>query len=328
VKARLICYSVRRLNPFQGTLQVAELGEARALSLDGVRWEIQIRCAQPEHTWRSANQGEAVMRYLRFGAWSKETGVRRVPLSPILDLDLMLEASAAVTGQLAQGLDPLPFASADLHELWLLDGDGLPFALLVSSVQAPSPSRAWREPWSAGARSDHSFQSRRLLARGLPARLGDDPRHHASLLERLVRDAAGRPARLAWFRRDRDGGGDEVAEPTGKTEAGLRRLGADHFPHLLFREDWPDSAESDLVGDYLYWCSPYLLKLPGLDDARRDRLEHAAKAHALKVESLHRLYPKILNPGLLKLIRVEARMRLSGMTASSGAMGSAASSPA
>jgi len=325
VNAGFSCYSVRRLNPFQGTLQVAELGAARALSLDGVRWEIQILCPQPEHTWRSANQGEPVMRYLRFGAWSKETGVRRVPLSPILDLDLMLEASAAVTGQLAQRLDRLPFAPADLHELWLLDGDRVPFAMLASSVLAPSASRARHEPWSAGARSDHSFQSRRLLTRGIPIRQGDDPRHHASCLERLVRDTAGRPARLAWFRRDRDGGGDEVAEAIGTAEAGSRRLGAVHFPPLLLREGWPDLAESDLVGDYLSWCSPYLLMLPGLDDARRDRLEHAAKAHALKVESLHRLYPKILNPALLRSIRVEARMRLSGTTASSGAMGSVAS---
>jgi len=41
-----LCYGVRRLNPFQGILQVVELGDARALSLDGVRWEIQVRCAQ------------------------------------------------------------------------------------------------------------------------------------------------------------------------------------------------------------------------------------------------------------------------------------------
>ena len=94
------CYAVRQLNPFQGMVQVAELEDARALSLDGVHWEIQVQCEQPEHTWRSSNQGDPEMRYLRFGTWSHATGLRRVPLSPILDLDLLLGASAALTEQL------------------------------------------------------------------------------------------------------------------------------------------------------------------------------------------------------------------------------------
>ena len=60
-----VCYGVRRLNPFLGMLQVVELANARALSPDGLRWEIQVLCAQPEHTWRSANRGAPVMRYHR-----------------------------------------------------------------------------------------------------------------------------------------------------------------------------------------------------------------------------------------------------------------------
>ena len=63
-----VCYGVRRLNQFQGILQVVELGDARALSLDGVRWEIQVRCAQPELPWGIPSRGEPMMRYLRFGA--------------------------------------------------------------------------------------------------------------------------------------------------------------------------------------------------------------------------------------------------------------------
>jgi hypothetical protein len=44
---------------------------------------------------------------------------------------------------------------------------------------------------------------------------------------------------------------------------------------------------------------------------QRDRLEHAARARALEVDALHRLYPKVLDPGLLDAIRVEARIRRS-----------------
>jgi hypothetical protein len=70
-------------------------------------------------------------------------------------------------------------------------------------------------------------------------------------------------------------------------------------------------ADCDLVGDYLDWSAPFLLMLPGIDDCTRDRLEHAARARALEVDALHRLYPKVLDIGLLKSVRVEARLRQS-----------------
>ncbi len=60
-----VCFGVRRLNPFQGMLQVVERGGARALSLDGESWEVQVLCAKPEHSWRSGNRGEPVMRFFR-----------------------------------------------------------------------------------------------------------------------------------------------------------------------------------------------------------------------------------------------------------------------
>ncbi|MEA3277909.1 MAG: hypothetical protein U9Q81_22015 [Pseudomonadota bacterium] len=306
---RPVCYGARRLNPFRGMLQVVELGDARALSLDGVRWEIQVLCAQPEHTWRSENRREPVMRFFRFGTWSREAGLRRVPVSPILDLDLLLSASSALTGVLPECLDGLPFPPADPHELWLLDAAGLPFSLIASTTRPPFGARIRPAPWAATARSDHSFQSPGLLERGIPARKGDDPRHHASRLERLVRDTAGHPTRLGWFERGADGG-DSAAESEGKGGEGVpTTLAAEDFPSLLLREDWPEPPDRELVRDYLDWCAPYLLTLPGLSDAQRDRFEHAAKGRALEADALYRLYPKILNPGLLKAIRVEARVR-------------------
>jgi hypothetical protein len=77
------------------------------------------------------------------------------------------------------------------------------------------------------------------------------------------------------------------------------------------REEWPEPSDRDLVRDYLNWCAPFLLTLPDLDDAHRDRLERAATARAMELDSLYRLYPKILNPGLVKSLRVEARIRRS-----------------
>jgi hypothetical protein len=226
-----------------------------------------------------------------------------------MDLDQMIGSSSRLTGILPDCLDRLPFEPADRHELWLLDEEGLPFALLASATRAPFGTRVRPEPWAAAARSDQGFRSDRLLNRGIPLRDGHDPRHHASLLERLVRDTAGRPPRMAWFLRDAAGGGtarDDGGEPA-------RPLGADAFPPLLLREHWPDEAAGDLVRDYLDWCAPFLLTLPTLNDAQRERFEQAARNRALEVDHLHRLYPKVLNPGLVKAIRVEARMRRTAM---------------
>jgi hypothetical protein len=103
-----------------------------------------------------------------------------------------------------------------------------------------------------------------------------------------------------------------VVEPAGaKGEGAPRRLDAESFPLLLLREAWPKPADRHLVRDYLDWCAPFLLILPGIDDRMRDRLEHAARARALEVDAFYRLYPKVLNTDLLKSIRVEARLRQS-----------------
>ena len=307
-----LLYGIRRLNPFQGMVQIAELGDARALSLDGVRWEIQVRCAQPEHTWRSANRGKPVLRFLRFGSWSREFGLRQVPVSPILDLDLLFGASEAMVQVLPDFLDALPFAPADRYERWLLDPRGVPLALLASEVRASAAKTRRAETWVATARSDHSFRSSHLARRGVPVRHGPDPRYHASLLERLVRDSAPRPARSSWFVRGvGDGQGSIIESQPAKNDEDSWPLVAEALPSLPLREDWPDPSDRDLVWDYLDWCAPYLLTLFGLSETQRDRFEHAAKARALEVEALHRLYPMILNPGLFKSVRVEARMRRS-----------------
>ncbi|MCP3870417.1 MAG: hypothetical protein GY703_20460 [Gammaproteobacteria bacterium] len=62
-------YSVRRLNPFHGVIQVAGNEEARALALspDGLNWEVQIRARQPD-MWGAEPKGEPTYQFLRFRA--------------------------------------------------------------------------------------------------------------------------------------------------------------------------------------------------------------------------------------------------------------------
>jgi hypothetical protein len=248
------------------------------------------------------------MRFFRFGMWTPNRGLKRVPVSPVFDLGAMLQAASELEHALPTHLRFLPFPLADDHELWLLDAGDEPVALVASAIDPQATAHHRPEAWAATAHSEHNFRSPSLMARGIPLRDGHNLRTHASRLEKLVRDAAGRPPRHAWLPRR----GEGLSPPIGgHTGAGARDPAAvaSTLPGLPLRERWPTAEASELAGDYLDWCAPFLLTLPGLSDNQRDRFEHAAKARALAVEDQHRLYPKVLNPDLLRAIRVEARMR-------------------
>jgi hypothetical protein len=301
VNAQPHCYGIRRLNPLRGVLQVVELPGARALSADGRHWEIQILAARPEHDWRSPNQGEPVMQYFRFGVWTRDGGLGRVPVSPILDLDTMLAGAERITGILPGCLQQIPFPPGDPCELWLLDPQGRAVALAATAATPEAVSDSRAEPWSACALSEHGFTSPSLLQAGLPARDDLNPRLHAAELEKRVRKRLQRPPIQAWYLR-RDGHAPVALAPE-------QALPGNGFPELPLSTDWDDPADAALVWDYLDWCAPALLTLPGLERTTRRRLEGAARARALAVEALYRLYPQIEEQGLIDAARVEARLR-------------------
>ena len=264
--------------------------------------------AQPEHDWRSPNRFEPVLRFFRFGVWEPEAGLRRIPVSPILDLDALLAGSNALVETLSGCLEQFPFLLGDRYELWLLDARERPLALVASANDAVRLPAVRPDPWAATVLSDHSFRSATLSALGVPERLGDNPREHASRLEKLVRDGAGRPPRQRWYQRSEDGSGVAVNPESAEPSPGTHLPGA-AFPPLLLHQDWADEADTALVQDYLAWCAPRLLTLPDLDDTTRGWLEREARSQALLVEFHYRLYPKVVQRDLIDTARVEARLR-------------------
>jgi len=111
-------YGIRRLNPYQGVIQVIDLGGVRIYSSDGRRWQVR-RVEVP-------------------------AGVRAAGEIPAA------EARAALEGR-----PPVPWPLADRHELWLLDRrDGRPLALLASCRwrwEAAMPEDPTWRPFAAGA---------------------------------------------------------------------------------------------------------------------------------------------------------------------------------
>jgi hypothetical protein len=312
VTGSLETFALRRLNPFRGVVQVATSAAARALSHDGNCWEIQVRATRPEH-WLNSKAGRTMPApFLRFGVWTVEHGLQRGPTS-VASGDPSLRAAALDLLQaLTETRANLPFPLADRCELWLLDGDDRPFALLAAAKDTHEVDRRRPDSWAATALTEHRFRSQTLSALGVPMQDGHDPRVHAARLERLVRETAGRPPSYAWLLHQ--GAGDvRTLRLRANHPSAAHDYRAEDLPALPLAERWADRQAAGLAWDYLSWCAPYLLTLPDIGDAQRTRLEHAARARPLEVESQYRLYPKVVDRDLLNAIRVEARMRLAAL---------------
>ena len=278
-------YSMRRLSPYQGTIQVVELPGFRAMSADGSSWNLRIenRGMRPAHAlWR---EGEA---------YNVEISERTAPFLTAL-----------------RDHPPLPFALADTLELWLLDAhDLLPLALLASTLAHMAPPNRVDTGWRAAFPGDDAF-----VAPSLQASAAHPPEHpfipHREILQRCVRKAAGAHPRAQWFRRDAAGAGRGGGGTGIEPALAARGLAAAQFPDLLLRERWDSEIEAALVRDYHDWLAPALLTHSSLPRATRDRLERAACARAEQLFQLRRLLPEIVNRDLIDVALVEAVLRRS-----------------
>jgi hypothetical protein len=296
-------FSMRRLNPFNGTLQVFTHGSARALSGNGQVWEIQVLSDTPQGLWANTPFGQ--QRYYSFGLWTAAHGLKQVPVNPLFNIRQMIAASERLIEALGPALERLPFPPADALECWLLDATtAQPVALLASRRESDEWATQERIKWIAAERGDFAFVSPSLLERGLPISDGHNPRVHASALEALVRGRGGQHPRQAWYRRQADGG-------VIRCDDRERALDSADFPALPLSLEWAHAEELALIEDYIAWKAPQLLMLPDLTPATRDRLERLAVAQAETVDRLWRLYPQIHNQDLLNSARVEARIRSS-----------------
>lgn len=313
VPAEVRCYGLRRVNPFLGVVAVVQTAAARALSVDGVNWSLQVLAHPPRGLW-AAGDDAPEQRYFRFGGWSPGEGMTRVPLTPILDVGRMISAVRELVAAIEENLSALPFPLAPELELWLLDQEGQPLALLATCVDETALEEIGQPDWIAGGRGERPFVSSALTALGIAERDARGSAQHAEFLERRVYRAAGPRPRARWFRREPGAGRRVGVDASGGQSDGP--LPAAVFPRLHLRAEWPGEQgegvpTNALVADYLGWLSPYLLTLPYLPDDLRARLEREARRHALAVDLVWRLYPKVLDPALVRRSRVEAKLRRS-----------------
>jgi hypothetical protein len=269
-------YALRRVNPFRGVVRVVDIGEARALSVDALNWELQVRVERPVG-WGSLNLGRTEILYSRYGVWSAAEGLASYPVHPTLERRRVLRMAEQLVEALVAGSDDFPLT--DRFEHWLLDGaTDQPLALLATATEPPAKHVALH--WRAAPNDEPLF--------------GREP---CAAIERLV---SRRGATSAWFERQGDGGGCRVGT------AGA----ASDFPELLLSEQWP-VADAQAVAGYIDWLAPRLLMLP-LSALNRQRLEQAASRQPDDVAHFFRLYPTVIDVHLMNSLRIQARLVQAG----------------
>lgn len=293
---RIECYAQRLLNPFRGAMHVVRYASAEAVTTDGVEWDIYVANDALLDDLGHAGK-RAQISDIRYGRWSAEKGLKRGPLYPSDDFRRLEEMGAVVYEHLLRVHRELPFRFRDAFELWLLDRDDRPLAL-IHSVRNDSETDT-RPPldWRAGIAAREHFRSHAVAGLDEPA---------GAYLTRYVNELAAGPAQ--WFRRSDDGSGLGLHTLKGGEHLRGRVLEADAFPPLFIATHGMDAAHARLVQDYHAWQAPWMLLLDRLDVPTRAALEAAACRQADALEKHCRLYPAVLDRTALQAARVQAAL--------------------
>ena len=272
-------YSLRRVNPYLGMIQVIDTGAVRAYSSSGERW-------QPRRVFDAGQFATA-------SEASHHCGFELLPK------DALLEA--------IHNRPALPFPQRDRYELWLLQrGSGLPLALLRTCFweheRETVTDPTWRPFMPGNAHFQVSFLPR---SRGAPA----DARHCQAELEQLVNFAARPQPSTQWFLRREDGSG--LGLEGLRLDQGLmgRQLDAACFPTLLVDENvWAEAWQRELVAAFHASLAAQLLVHQGLDSDTRARLEAAAQRAPQRLLDTYRMIPELLDSEGMTVAMVTARL--------------------
>jgi len=283
------CYSTRQLSPFVGNIQIVEADYCRALSSDGVHWQIQASCETHQQVWNISTEDYIPRRHVLYGSWSHTQGLSSLPLDPMLDVPSLEHVESTLITTLQNSTDQLPFQPADFFECWLMNkSDCMPLALLSSVTDENMIPHIQNKIWQAIPQQD----SLATLPESLTA---DD----ITALENHINQQGNE---LTWFHRQSDGSGISISDKT-------RHLSACHFPELLYNPSLLDNSLQQIANDFINWQAPRLLSLNGLSEPTRQQLEQATQLYALETRKRLSIYPRPLDQRILNKILVELKIR-------------------
>lgn len=299
---KTFCYSERILNPFRGVMNVISTGKADAVTIDGVNWDLYIHDNFGSHLDDPEEFANIELPDIRYGDWCKKNGLRRAPVLPSYHYDEIQQAGEALMEAVIESAQKIPFSFNDNHELWLLDEENLQPLALIDSVccenELYTPTTLL---WKAGNRCRRYFNSNVIP--------DVEQETHADILNQLVNARAGNNPGAQWFLRKEDayGLGMDVINIDNKYIG--RSMSPRMFPRMFIEQQWDNDSECALFNEFINWLSPWLLLMDFLSDSQRKVFEKSARQHALLVDEMHLLYPKVIDEKNIKAARVEAALR-------------------
>ncbi|MFV2003817.1 MAG: hypothetical protein ACC650_01375 [Gammaproteobacteria bacterium] len=292
-------------------MNIISIGSADAVTIDGINWTLYIHDNFDCPTDDPEEFFEIDMPDIRLGDWSMESGLHCSPLIASYHYNEIQAIGNVLLDAVQKHADQCPFPFEDKYELWLLDSNNHePLALLDSACSETDIFQPDNLTWEAGLRCKQE-----LIEKNSPAEEHDISA--GERLNQLINQRAGKQPSAQWFYRDRFEYGKGLNGVNLKQKHIGRELSARLFPKMLIQQVWQDETKESLVDTFIQWLSPYLLVLDFLRDTQREMLELTAKNHALLVDKMHLLYPKIINQQAINAARVEAMMRRSNQTKNS-----------
>ena len=300
----ILCYSQRLLNPFRGSICCIQYQSAEAVTADGIKWDIYVSndsllADQPGNRRTQVSD-------IRYGSWSAQTGLKRGPLYPSDEFRAMEDMGAVVYGHLLKVHDTLPFPFLDNYELWLLDQQARPLALLDSALTADAIDSGQASAWTPGLNCRKTFSS------DTAGELGVDPETAGASSDYLagyINARAGKPPAMQVFRRNQHGGGTGLHGINLDSAYDNRVLPLEEFPQTLLDTRHHDAIHRRLISDFIAWQAPWLLLLPALQGETRHCYERLAQSQPMKLVQHYRLYPEIIDTAIIDAARVEVRLR-------------------
>ena len=290
------CYAQRLLNPFRGVVHTIRYESAEAVTADGLEWDIYVaNDALLEGLGRAGRRAQ--ISDIRYGHWSVEKGLKRGPLFPSNDFKRLENMGAVVYEHLLKIHRDVPFTFRDQFELWLLDRNDQPLALLHSVRTDLETDTKPPLDWRAGMAAQERFHSNAVAHMNEPAGV---------YLSQYVNSLSNGIAQ--WFRRSDDGAGLGLHTQGKDSQLRGRVLEAEAFPPLFIATHAMNAAHVQLVNDYHAWQAPWMLLLPNLETKMRSQLEEQARQQAELVERHFRLYPAVIDRPGLQAARVEAAL--------------------
>jgi hypothetical protein len=300
IELNIKCYSQRLLNPFRGSLNTIEYNSAEAVTMDGIYWDIYVRNSalvkdleQSQHNHHRIQTSE-----IRYGRWSKKTGLQRGPTIDSDDFNEMAATGNIVYQYLTQHCDEIPFPFKDNYELWLLDSDNNPLTLLNSTVYQEDIDIEQNINWTAGIACKESFLSE--YTNNTSSNAGE-------CLNQLINSYSNKSAQ--WILRSNNGSGIGLDGINLKENLVNRKIPANNIPTFLINTEIFNSKEQQFIQEYYSWLAPWLLVLHSFTDQQRQTMEQQAQSNALAIEKQYLLYPKTIDSKFIKSALVEAIMR-------------------